>query len=142
MKRNLLEPFDINRNRFRAILNGMIIGIGIGYLIFGEFLLYKGDVGSYTPPQIIAEKEISWVNDIFSVNNRPIEYSKQELREKVKSLDLILNSNQPPVGSSGSDYLSALMEIADATYYTLHGQSLLDENLSVHILTEEEYRDW
>ncbi|MQF83175.1 hypothetical protein FIM02_03325 [SAR202 cluster bacterium AD-802-E10_MRT_200m] len=34
------------------------------------------------------------------------------------------------------------MEIADATYYTLHGQSLLDENLSVHILTEEEYRDW
>ena len=107
-----------------------------------QILLYRGDPGYFSPPEIIAEKEISWSNEIFKPDSSPVEYSKEELREKVMSLDLILNSLEPPVGSMGNAYLASLMEITEATYYMLHGKSLFDENLSIHILTEEEYQNW
>ena len=106
-----------------------------------QLLVYQGTPEELGPAQTLTDRMLRWTENGLEETSI-IRYSQRELERRLGGLDQILNTKESPIGESGGVSLETVMEIADAVYYTLHGGSLLNEDLSIHILTDEEYPHW
>ena len=72
----------------------------------------------------------------------PIVYSDENLSLMLSDLSALLGTRDVALGPDGRDYTDDVIRVADAGYYLLTGTSLLDERVTVRLLSRQEYLDW
>ena len=73
----------------------------------------------------------------------PIVYSEDDLRLKLSDLESLLEIREPAISpEDGLDYSREVLEVVDAGYYLLTGQSLHDERLEILFFNRAQFNNW
>ncbi|MBI2935966.1 MAG: hypothetical protein HYY31_04055 [Chloroflexi bacterium] len=70
----------------------------------------------------------------------PVRYGSVELRRQLDLYERLTTSTEITRGASQLE--ADVLAVADAVYYSLHGRSLKDEDLTISFLNDKEYKDW
>ena len=79
--------------------------------------------------------------------NRPAQpnvqsYSAQEIRSRLGLLAPLLSSSATNSSQAGQSLGDEIMGVVGAVYYSLYSKSLVEEPLSIHILSDTDYTSW
>ena len=72
----------------------------------------------------------------------PIEYSTEKIAGLLTGLRELVDSREIAVSPDVADYSEQIIDVVDAGYYLMTGDSLRDERVDIHILNREDYLRW
>lgn len=72
----------------------------------------------------------------------PVEYSAEHIASVLSGLRELVDSRDIAVSPDGSDFSERIIDVVDAGYYLMTGDSLRDERVDIHILNREDYLKW
>ena len=72
----------------------------------------------------------------------PVEYSTEKIAGLLTGLRGLVDSREIAVSPDGADYSEQIIDVVDAGYYLMTGDSLRDERVDIHILNREDYLRW
>ena len=90
----------------------------------------------------VYEKTFVW-SEVEADEPAPIVYSEDDLRRKLANLESLLEIREPAISPEwGLDYSQEVLDVVDAGYYLLTGQSLHDERLEILFFNRAQFNDW
>ncbi len=90
----------------------------------------------------VFEKTFTWLEEPPQVTEPVEEYSTEEIARVLSGLRELVDSSDIAVSPDGTDHSERIIDVVEAGYYLMTGDSLRDERVDIHILTREEYLRW
>ena len=72
----------------------------------------------------------------------PVEYSTEKIAGLLTGLRELVDSREIAVSPDGADHSEQIIDVVDAGYYLMTGDSLRDERVDIHLLNREDYLSW
>ena len=72
----------------------------------------------------------------------PASYSEQQIGDMLSGLRDLLDSREIAVSADGKDHSERVIEVVDAGYFLMTGETLQDDRVDIHILNRTDYRNW
>ena len=72
----------------------------------------------------------------------PVEYSKEKIAGLLTGLRELVDTRDIAVSPDGADHSERIIDVVDAGYYLMTGDSLRDERVDIHILNRVDYLRW
>ena len=90
----------------------------------------------------VFERTFIWLEEPPPVPDPVERYSTERIAAVLSGLRELLDSREIAVSPDGVDYSERIIDVVDAGYYLMTGDSLRDERVDIHILNREEYLRW
>ncbi|MCY4527615.1 MAG: hypothetical protein OXD46_01105, partial [Chloroflexi bacterium] len=90
----------------------------------------------------VFEKTFTWLEEPPQVTEPVEEYSTEEIARVLSGLRELVDSSDIAVSPDGADHSERIIDVVEAGYYLMTGDTLRDERVDIHILTREEYLRW
>ena len=72
----------------------------------------------------------------------PVAYSREKIADLLSGLRGLVDSRETAISADGADYSERIIDVVDAGYYLMTGDSLRDDRVDIHILNREDYLKW
>ena len=72
----------------------------------------------------------------------PLSYSEQQIGSMLSGLRDLMDSREVVVSANGNDQSERVIDVVDAGYFLMTGESLCDDRVDIHILNQADYHDW
>ncbi|MEX2599088.1 MAG: CARDB domain-containing protein [Dehalococcoidia bacterium] len=72
----------------------------------------------------------------------PRTYTTSQLRSTLSNLPVLLDDQRPVLGQGSVGNTQQLLEMAEAGYYLMTGESFLDQRQAIHLLANDDYLAW
>lgn len=90
----------------------------------------------------VFERTFTWLKEPPPVKDPAEEYSTEKIESLLSGLRGLVDSRDIAVSPDGTDHSERIIDIVDAGYYIMTGDSLRDERVDIHILNREDYQRW
>ena len=90
----------------------------------------------------VFERTFTWLEDPPPVRDPVEEYSPEQIASALSGLRELVDSREIAVSPEGADFSEEIIDVVDAGYYLMTGESLRDERVDIHILNREDYLKW
>ena len=90
----------------------------------------------------VFERTFTWLEEPPPVPDPVERYSTERIAAVLSGLRELLDSREIAVSPGRADYSERIIDVVDAGYYLMTGDSLRDERVDIHILDREEYLRW
>ncbi len=71
-----------------------------------------------------------------------LSYSEQQIGDMLSGLRELVDSREIAVSADGKDHSERIIEVVDAGYHLMTGETLQDDRVDIHILNRTDYRNW
>lgn len=90
----------------------------------------------------VFERTFTWLEEPPPVMEPIDGYSREQIAAVLSGLRELVDSRDIAVSPGGPDFSERIIDVVDAGYYLMTGDSLRDERVDIHILNREEYLRW
>ena len=90
----------------------------------------------------VFEKTFTWLEEPPPEPDPEARYSAEEIAAVLTGLRELVDSSEIAVTPDGADHTERIIDVVDAGYHLMTGDSLRDERVDIHILNREEYLRW
>ena len=90
----------------------------------------------------VFERTFTWLEDPPPVRDPVEEYSPEQIASALSGLRELVDSREIAVSPEGADFSEEIIDVVEAGYYLMTGESLRDERVDIHILNREDYLKW
>ncbi|MEX2430872.1 MAG: CARDB domain-containing protein [Dehalococcoidia bacterium] len=101
----------------------------------------QDEIDEWDDANNVYEAAIEW-HAVGPPTPSPRVYTAAQLRATFSGLQQLLDDQRPVLGNGGTGQSGKLIEMAEAGYYLMTGESFLDERQAIHLLSHEDYRAW
>ena len=89
----------------------------------------------------VYEQTFTWAAGVVA-EVEPIAYTDAELRGMLAGLAGLLETTTPVLSPDGTDRTEEVLDVVEARYYLITGRSLLNERVTISLLTRRGFLDW
>ena len=90
----------------------------------------------------VFERTFTWLEEPPPAPDPVETYSTEQIASVLSGLRDLVDSREMAVSPDGPDYTERIIDVVDAGYYLMTGDSLRDERVDIHILNREDYLRW
>ena len=90
----------------------------------------------------VFERTFTWLEEPPPVPDPVERYSTEQIAAVLSGLRELVDSRDIAMSPGGADYSERIIDVVDAGYYLMTGDSLRDERVDIHVLNREDYLRW